>query len=92
MDEEGNLFGKNIRDLIGEEVNAAIEVVNYGSVACNDKNEKYGYYIVELATSVPWTDQETHEFLCDAVYWNSVPARALGWCTRSYPPHIETHF
>ena len=84
MDEEANLFRKNIRDLIGEEVNALVEEGNYGSVVCNDKKEKFGYYIVEWI-GVPWTDQETHQLMCDAVYWNSIP-RALFWYTRSLPP------
>ena len=89
MEAEANCFRKNIRDLIGEEVNVAIEVGKYGSVVCNDKNKKYGYNIVEWAR-VPWTDQEKHELLCDAAYWNTVP-RAPGWYTGTYPPHIETH-
>ena len=39
---------------------------------------------------VPWADQETHQPMCDTVYWNSVP-RALFWYMRSLPPHLETH-
>ena len=49
-----------------------VEESNYGSVVCNDKKEKYGYYIVECI-GAPWTDQETHQLMCDAVYRNSVP-------------------
>ena len=74
---------------MGEQGKAAIEAGKYGAVVCNDKIEKFGYYIVEWA-SVPWTDQKTHELLCDAFYWNSVQ-RAPGWYTRSSPPHIEIH-
>ena len=39
MDEEANLFWKNIRGLVGEEVNSlVVEEGNYdgGSVMCND--------------------------------------------------------
>ena len=39
---------------------------------------------------MPWTDQDSHELMCDALYWNDVP-RAPGWYTRSTPPHVETH-
>ena len=39
---------------------------------------------------VPWTDQEMHQLMCDAVYWNSIP-RAPFWFMCSLPPHIETH-
>ena len=89
MDEEANLFRKNIRDLIGEEINAVIEEGKFGAIVCSDKNEINGYYIVEWL-GVPWTDQETRDLLCQAIYWNSVP-RAPGWYTRSNPEHIETH-
>ena len=37
-----------------------------------------GTIFVEWAAGVALTDQETHELLCDAVYWNSV-SRAPGW-------------
>ena len=67
MDEEANLFRKNIRDLIGGEVNALVEEGNYGSIVCNHKKEKFIYYIVGLIGGVPWTDQETRHHMCDAV-------------------------
>ena len=89
MDIEANLFRKNVRDMIGEEINAAIEEGKFGAVLCNDKAEKNGYYLVEWIGS-PFTSQETKVLLCDAVYYNKVP-RAPGWYTRSNPPHIETH-
>ena len=88
MDEEANLFRKDVRDLIGEEVYAAVEEGKFGAVVCNDDKEKHGYYLVEWL-GVPWTRQDTDELLCKAVYWNSVPY-APGWYTRSNPPHIET--
>ena len=47
MDEEANIFWKKIRDLIWEEVNALVVEGKYGTVVCNDKKEKIGYYIVE---------------------------------------------
>ena len=77
MNEEANLFRKKIRDLFREEVKVLVEEVNYSSMVCNDKKEKFGYYIMEWI-GVPWTDQETHTLMCDAVYWNSVP-RAPFW-------------
>ena len=39
MDEEANLFRKNIRDLIGEEVNAIVEEGNYAAVVCNNRTK-----------------------------------------------------
>ena len=89
MDIEANLFRKNVRDMIGEEISATIEEGQYGAVVCNDQAEKNGYYLVEWIGS-PFTSQETKVLLCDAVYYNKVP-RAPGWYTRSNPPHIETH-
>lgn len=89
MDIEANSFRKNVRDMIGEEINAAIDEGNFGAVLCNDKAEKNGYYLVEWIGS-SWTSQETRVLFCDAVYWNKIP-RAPGWYTRSNPPHIETH-
>ena len=46
MYEEANLSTKNVRVLIGEKVNAAIKFGTYGSVVCNDNNEKFGYSIL----------------------------------------------
>ena len=47
MDGEANLFRKNIKDLIGEEVNALVEEVKFAAEVCNDKKEKFDYYTVE---------------------------------------------
>ena len=77
MNEEAKVFRKNIRNLIGEEVNALVVVLEediYGSVVvCNGKKEKFGYHIVLVEwIGVPWANQET------TVYWNSIPI-ALFW-------------
>ena len=48
-----------------------------------------GYHIVEWI-GVPWSDQETCQLMCDAVYWNSIP-RAPFWQKHNSPLHIETH-
>ena len=39
---------------------------------------------------VLWTNQETHQLMCDAVYWNFVPRAAFCYI-HSSSPHIETH-
>ena len=39
---------------------------------------------------VPWTNQETRQFVCDAVYWKPI-CRASFWYTCSSRPHIEAH-
>ena len=55
------------------QIYSSVEEGIYGSVVYNgDKKEKFGNCIVEWI-GVPWTDQETHQLMCDAVYWNSVP-------------------
>ena len=74
-------------------MNALVEEHNYTSVVCNDKKENLVYYIVEWI-GVPWTDQQTCQFMCDtAAYWSSIPQSSiLFWYnTRSSPLCIETH-
>ena len=58
-------------------------------MVCNDKKEKFGYYILEWIGE-PLTGQETGQLMCDTVYWKSIP-RAPFWYTHSFPLHVETH-
>ena len=75
-------FRKNIRDLIGEEVNAlVVEESNHGShvVVCNDKKEKFDYDIVECIGVPWWTDQETHQLMFHSQYIGTLfPERCFG--------------
>ena len=44
-----------------------------------------GIGLAMMLWRVPWTDQQTSQLMCDAVYCNSVP-RELFWHARSSPP------
>ena len=89
MDEEADLFRSSLRDLIGEQMSAAVEEGGFAAIVCNDTKEKHGYYIVQWSGS-PWTHQETGELMCDGVHFNHVP-RAPLWYTKSFPVEADTH-
>ena len=89
MDEEADLFRSSLRDLIGEQMSAAVEEGGFAAIVCNDNEEKHGCHVVQWSGS-PWTHQETGELMCDGVCFNHVP-RAPLWCTKSFPVEADTH-
>ena len=83
MDDDANLLRAEVRNMIGANMMLTIQVGKFGAVICDDDTEEHGYYVVEWV-GVPWTDQKTHQLMCDVLWWDKTP-NTKHWHTRGDP-------
>ena len=72
MDEDANLLRAEIRNMIGSRMMLTIREGHFGAVVCDDDKEEHGHCVVERV-GVPWTDQKTHQLMCNVIHWDKVP-------------------
>ena len=90
MDEDANLYRKDLRDHIGNQMYTQIKEGNVGAIVVDDE-ETEGYYLVEWVGSPFYqTIDGVETLMCSGIYWNQVK-RAPRWYTRTNPVEQEDH-